>query len=218
MEGIGWRYISIGSDKISMLNVTPASTPTGTADERQYSSVTVSVQGRFMRADHSEHDCIIDTMSPFDAVLSCSTKPEIGERIVAYLDYLGRIEGKVSATGHRTFTITLNATDRKRDKLSAQLTWLANKHELSLPEDRRHERVAPSQAAAEIKLDDGRRYPCRIIDLSVSGAAVEIDVRPAFGTMVVLGNMRGRVVRHFQEGIAMEFTTIQPNEIIDQMS
>ncbi|WP_322988531.1 MULTISPECIES: PilZ domain-containing protein [unclassified Hoeflea] len=203
-----------------MLNVTPAPHPTGMTDpdERQYNSVTISVQGRFMRADHSEHDCIVDTMSPFDAVISCSTKPEIGERIVAYLDYLGRIEGKVSATGHRTFTIILNATDRKRDKLSAQLTWLANKHELSLPEDRRHERVAPSQSSAEIRLDDGRRYPCRIIDLSVSGAAVEIDVRPAFGTMVVLGNMRGRVVRHFQEGIAMEFTTIQPEEIINQLS
>ncbi|KJS08187.1 MAG: pilus assembly protein PilZ [Hoeflea sp. BRH_c9] len=188
------------------------------AAERQFSRVTISVQGRFMRADHSEHDCIVDTMSPFDAIISSSTQPAAGERIVAYLDYLGRVEGKVTETGFRSFTISINATDRKRDKLSAQLTWLANKHELGLPEDRRHERVAPSKPLSEIRLDDGRRYPCRIIDLSVSGAAVEIDVRPAFGTMVVLGNMRGRVVRHFQEGIAMEFMTIQPAEVINQMS
>lgn len=171
-----------------------------------------------MRADHSEHDCVVDTMSPFDAVISCSTSPDVGERIVAYLDYIGRIEGKVSLAGNRSFTISLNATERKRDKLSAQLTWLANKHELGLPEDRRHERIAPSNPISEIRLDDGRRYPCRIIDLSVSGAAVEIDVRPAFGTMVALGNMRGRVVRHFQEGIAMEFLTLQPNEIITRLS
>lgn len=171
-----------------------------------------------MRADHSEHDCVVDTMSPFDAVISCNTRPDVGERIVAYLDYLGRIEGKVSLVGNRSFTISLNATERKRDKLSAQLTWLANKHELGLPEDRRHERVAPSNPISEIRLDDGRRYPCRIIDLSVSGAAVEIDVRPAFGTMVALGNMRGRVVRHFQEGIAMEFMTLQPEENITRLS
>ena len=188
------------------------------APERQYSRVSISVQGRFMRADHSEHDCIVDTMSPFDAVISSGNRPEVGERIVAYLDYIGRIEGKVTETSNRTFTISLNATDRKRDKLSAQLTWLANKHELGLPEDRRHERVAPSNPMSEIRLDDGRRYPCRIIDLSVSGAAVEIDVRPAFGTMVVLGNMRGRVVRHFQEGIAMEFMTFQPEDAINQLS
>ncbi|MEP3435669.1 MAG: PilZ domain-containing protein [Hoeflea sp.] len=188
------------------------------APERQFSRVTISVQGRFMRADHSEYDCIVDTMSPFDAVISTAHRPEVGERIVAYLDYLGRIEGKVTETSHRSFTVSINATDRKRDKLSAQLTWLANKHELGLPEDRRHDRVAPSNPVSEIRLDDGRRYPCRIIDLSVSGAAVEIDVRPAFGTMVVLGNMRGRVVRHFQEGIAMEFMTIQPEEAIIKLS
>ena len=186
--------------------------------ERQYSRVTISVQGRFMRADHSEHDCIVDTMSPFDAVISSGNRPEVGERIVAYLDYIGRVEGKVTEASMRSFTISINATDRKRDKLSAQLTWLANKHELGLPEDRRHERVAPSNPVSEIRLDDGRRYPCRIIDLSVSGAAIEIDVRPAFGTMVVLGNMRGRVVRHFQEGIAMEFMTIQPETAINQLS
>lgn len=171
-----------------------------------------------MRADHSEHDCVVDTMSPFDAIISSNVRPQVGERIVSYLDYIGRIEGKVTETGFRSFTIGINATDRKRDKLSAQLTWLANKHELGLPEDRRHERVAPSNPISEIKLDDGRRYPCRIIDLSVSGAAIEIDVRPAFGTMVILGNMRGRVVRHFQEGIAMEFMTIQPEDAINQLS
>lgn len=187
-------------------------------EERQFSRVTISVQGRFMRADHSEHDCIVDQMSPFDAILSCNIQPETGERIVAYIDYIGRIEGKVTQVGMRTFTISINATDRKRDKLSAQLTWLANKHELALPEDRRHERVSPSNPTSEIRLDDGRRYPCRIIDLSVSGAAVEIDVRPAFGTMVVLGNMRGRVVRHFQEGIAMEFMTFQPEDTIKQLT
>jgi hypothetical protein len=186
--------------------------------ERQFNRVKISVHGRFMRADHTEHDCIVDTMSPFDAVISCNVRPEFGERIVAYLDYLGRIEGAVTETGSRSFTMSLNATDRKRDKLSAQLTWIANKHELGLPEDRNHERTTPSNPSSEIQLDDGRRYPCRIIDLSVSGAAVEIDVRPAFGTMVILGNMRGRVVRHFEEGIAMEFTTVQPEGAIRQHS
>ncbi|MEQ8481575.1 MAG: PilZ domain-containing protein [Hoeflea sp.] len=201
-----------------MLTASTTTNHNGSSDvaERDYSRVTVSVQGRFMRADHSEHDCVVDTMSPFDAVISCSSRPEVGERIVAYLDYIGRIEGSVTQAGLRGFTMALNATDRKRDKLSAQLTWLANKHELGLPEDRRHERLAPSNPSTEIRLDDGRRYPCRIIDLSVSGAAIEIDVRPAFGTMVVLGNMRGRVVRHFQEGIALEFTTIQPEDAISR--
>lgn len=190
--------------------------PQGSAPGK-FSSVTVSLPGRLMRADHSEHDCVVETMSPGDAMISCSSRPAEGERIVAYLDHIGRIEGKVTSASARSFTIALNATERKRDKLAAQLTWIANKHELGLPEDRRHDRTAADSPISEILLDDGRRYPCRIIDLSMSGAAIEIDVRPAFGTMVVLGNMRGRVVRHFQEGIAMEFMSVQPTERVQQM-
>lgn len=184
----------------------------------QYSRVAVDLHGRLMRADHSEHDCVVKVMSPGDAVLACSSLPNPGERIVAYLDHIGRIEGRVFEVGENNFTLSLNATERKRDKLSAQLTWLANKHELGLPEDRRHERLSPDNPMSEIRLDDGRRYPCRIIDLSMSGAAIEIEVRPAKGTMATLGNMRGRVVRHFQEGIALEFMSTYTPEQLSQLS
>ena len=32
---------------------------------------------------------------------------------------------------------------------------------------------------------------------------------------MVLGSMRARVVRHFDDGIAIEFTTIQPPESLE---
>ena len=91
---------------------------------------------------------------------------------------------------------------------------MANRHELSLPEDRRHERVIPTTRLTEIKLEDGRTYSVRIIDLSLSGAAVELDVRPAIGTLIWLGNMRGRVVRHFDEGVALEFAILQTHDTL----
>ena len=65
-------------------------------------------------------------------------------------------------------------------------------------------------------LDDGRRYPCRIMDLSLSGAAIDIDIRPAIGTAVRLGNMRGRVVRHFLEGVAIEFLSLQSRDTLTE--
>jgi hypothetical protein len=108
----------------------------------------------------------------------------------------------------------LQATERKREKLAAQLTWLANKHELGLPEDRRHDRLTPRQINTEITLEDGRRYACRLMDLSLSGAAVDIDIRPPLGTILRLGNMRGKVVRHFMEGVALEFDTVQSRETL----
>lgn len=184
------------------------------SDRRAFSRVTVNLPGRLMLANFEEYDCTASLMSPGDVILETAATAALGERIVAYLDHVGRIEGRVTGTDATGFTVALNATERKRDKLAAQLTWIANKHELGLPEDRRHDRFAPRKSRAELLLQDGRRYPCRIIDLSLSGAAVDIDVRPAIGTQVTLGTMRGRVVRHFQEGVAVEFATIQPQETI----
>jgi hypothetical protein len=177
------------------------------ADNRAFQRVVVNLQGRLMLSDSSEFDCRAIDMSPGDAQLLCTAMPQIGERIIAYIDHIGRLEGVVLKLVDHGFIISLQATERKREKLAAQLTWLANKQTLGLPEDRRHERIAPRTARSELGLEDGRVYPCRIIDLSMSGAAIEIDVRPAMGTPVRLGNMRGRVVRHFQEGVAIEFAS-----------
>ena len=183
-------------------------------DQRSFQRVSVNLPGRLMLPNHDEYDCSVIDMSPGDASFICSARPRVGERIIAYVDHLGRIEGNVALLNDEGFVIILTATDRKREKLAAQLTWIANKHELGLPEDRRHNRLTPRNTRTEITLDDGRRYPCRIIDLSLSGAAVDIDVRPALGTPVQLGNMKGRVVRHFQEGVAIEFSSVQSREAL----
>jgi hypothetical protein len=58
---------------------------------------------------------------------------------------------------------------------------------------------------------------CRIIDLSLSGAAVEVASRPPLWTSVRLGDLPGRVVRHFQEGVAIEFDHVQSAEVLGEM-
>lgn len=183
-------------------------------EQRSFQRVSVNLSGRLMLANHDEYDCTVLDMSPGDAAFTCHARPRVGERIIAYVDHLGRIEGTVATLTDTGFSIVLTATDRKREKLAAQLTWIANKHELGLPEDRRHNRLTPRNTLTDLTLDDGRRYSCRIIDLSLSGAAVDIDVRPALGTPVQLGHMRGRVVRHFQEGVAIEFSSVQSKEAL----
>lgn len=183
-------------------------------DRRQYQRVKVMLHGRLMLSDRSEHPCRVIDMSPGSAFLATDAAGRLGERVIAYVDHIGRIEGVVARVRDDGFALELNTTPRKKAKLAAQLTWLANKHELDLPEDRRHERIQPRNPSGILSLDDGRQYRCRIIDLSVSGAAVEINVRPALGTQVTLGNMRGQVVRHFDDGIAIEFAVIQRRDTL----
>ena len=186
--------------------------------EMQFQSVEVTLFGRFMMQDKREFPCQVQSMSSGSATLITPHIGAVGERIIAYVDHVGRLEGKILRVFHGGFAMTVNATTHKRDKLAAKITWIANRHELSLPEDRRHERIAPTKNATRIKLEDGRLYDVRIIDLSLSGAAIEMDVRPAIGTLMWLGNMRGRVVRHFDEGIAIEFAILQTHDTLREFT
>ncbi|SIQ12608.1 PilZ domain-containing protein [Rhizobium sp. RU20A] len=180
--------------------------------EGSFQRVGVKLQGRLMLSNREEFDCLVDEMSPGDAVVQCDVAPRNGERIIAYLDHVGRIEGTVARITEGSFVLQLTAPERKREKLAAQLTWIANKHELGLPEDRRHDRLQPRRTRTTLALEDGSIQPCRLLDLSLSGAAVDVESRPPLGTAILLGSIRGRVVRHFQEGVAIEFNRIQTRE------
>ena len=179
------------------------------AEDPRYQRVKVSVLGRYMLADRREFPCQVLEMSPGDAIVVAPVSGSEGEKVIAYIDHIGRIEGAIQSLVEGGFVMSLSASARKRDKMAAQLTWLANKDLLNLPEDRRHERVVPDIRHSSVVLDDGRRYNCKIIDISLSGAAIELDVRPAMGTPVTLGRMRARVVRHFPNGVAVEFASAQ---------
>ena len=179
------------------------------AETSKFQRVKVSVLGRYMLADRREFPCQILEMSPGDAVVIAPVAGIEAEKVIAYVDHIGRIEGTILKQIDGGFLMDIAASPRKRDKMAAQLTWLANKDILNLPEDRRHERVVPDIRHSTVVLDDGRRYNCKIIDISLSGAAIELDVRPAMGTPVTLGRMRARVVRHFQNGVAVEFASAQ---------
>ncbi|WP_210105047.1 PilZ domain-containing protein [Neorhizobium galegae] len=177
-----------------------------------FQRVSVNMPGRLMLDSHEEYPCTVTEMSPGDVVMTCVGAPVEGERIIAYIDHLGRLEGKVLELNNTGFVMSVIATGRKREKLAAQLIWLANRHELGLPEDRRHDRLSPRVTRAELTLEDGSRYPCRLVDLSLSGAAIDIEMRPKIGSPVMLNHLRGRVVRHFAEGVAIEFASIQTRE------
>ena len=170
-------------------------------DRRQFQRVKVNLHARFMTEDRSEHNCIAVEMSPATATFASEYPVQDGERIVAYIDHIGRVEGMVLRAFEGGFAADLNTSARKREKLD-------------LPEDRRHERLVPKNPQTTLVLSDGRQYRCRLLDLSLSGAAVSIAVRPALGTQVTIGNMRGSVVRHFDDGIAIEFAFVQRREAL----
>ena len=185
-------------------------------ERRRFQRVKVHLLGRYMLPDRREFPCQVINMSPGGLALLAPGIGNVGDRVVAYLDHIGRVEGKIARIIDNGFAMTVGATPRKRDKLAAQLTWLANRDILNLPEDRRHDRIVPRNPIAVLTLEDGTKMTCRIIDLSLSGAAVATDQRPAIGMLVNLGSVQGRVVRHLEEGFAVEFTRLQHPDFLEE--
>lgn len=187
------------------------------ADERRrFQRVRVNLLGRYMLADRREFPCQVANMSPGGMALIAPMSGKPGERIIAYIDHLGRLEGTIARLYQNGFAMTFAATPRKRDKLAAQLTWIANRHILNLPEDRRHGRITPRNPVTELTMPNGVRITCRIIDLSLSGTAIKTDQRPAIGMLLMLGKVQARVVRHLEDGFAAEFTRLQHPDFLEE--
>jgi hypothetical protein len=137
-------------------------------------------------------------------------------RIIAYIDSIGRLEGQITELTDGGFLMSINASQKKRDKLADTLTWLANRNVLSLAEDRRHLRRAPKRTDTTVVFADGSSHTCRVIDMSLSGAALATNLRPELGSPVRLGRIGARVVRHFEDGIGIEFMRLMSDGAIEQ--
>jgi hypothetical protein len=185
-------------------------------ERRRFQRVKVNLLGRYMLQDRQEYPCQVVNMSPGGMALAAPVVGQVGERVIAYVDHLGRLEGKIARPLTNGFAMTINATLRKRDVLAAQLTWLANRHILSLPEDRRHGRFIPRNPNAQLILPNGTNIGCRIIDMSLSGCAIATQERPTMGALVMIGKVQGRVVRHLEEGFAIEFVRLQHPDFLEE--
>ena len=170
-----------------------------------------------MLADRREFPCQVVNMSPGGMALIAPVAGNVGERVIAYVDHLGRLEGTIARPFQNGFAMTISATPRKRDKLAAQLTWLANRSILNLPEDRRHGRFVPRNPGARLILPNGTNVG--VPDhrhFAVRRRHRHTEQRPEIGSLVTLGKIPGRVVRHLEDGFAIEFTRLQHPDSVEE--
>lgn len=175
--------------------------------QRRFQRVPVKLFGRYMLESRRELPCQTVDMSPGDMTLFAPVKARIGEKVVVYLDEIGRFPGVATRHTENGFALTMNLSRMKRDKLADQLTWFANRNGCNLQEVRRHDRIVPLMQRTLLRLPDGQEIIAKIVDISLSGGGIETDVRPVPGARVVVGSTPAFVVRHFQTGIGVEFET-----------
>ena len=186
-------------------------------ERRRHARVKVALLGRYMLSNRTEFPCQSIDMSVGGLAITAPVKGRIGQRVIVYLEHIGRIEGDIARHTADGFGMTVIATSRKREKMAAQLTWLANRAALGLPEDRRHDRVQPKATRIVLTLSDGTEVPVKMLDMSLSGAAFSADVKLLITDPVILGKTQAKVVRKFEGGYAVEFQKAFVVDSIEQI-
>lgn len=178
------------------------------SEVRRYKRIDLPLLGRFLRRlTREEFTCRLVDISIGGAGLYSDAAPQAGETIVIYFDELGGLEGEVLRSVEGNFAVNFTASHRRRQKLAAQITWLVNRHELAAADQRRagHERIALAPKPVRIKLEDGSEVDQNVLDVSVSGASIDMPTRPELGTKLFVGRLPAKVVRHHSHGIGVEF-------------
>jgi hypothetical protein len=183
-------------------------------DMRRYRRLPLSLRGRFMRADRNEYSCELRNVSVGGAAIVTAHIPEVGERIVVYLDHLGGLEGTVARTMPDGFGLVFKVTEHKREKLAAQIMWLANREDFPDVTGRLHERVGTRGRRTTLKVEDGVVIDVELLDLSASGASIGTPARPPVGSFVVAGKTRAIVRRHHEHGIGLQFLSLLSPEAL----
>ena len=181
-------------------------------ERRKHQRVAFEAKGRFLAPDGGEHTCSLRDMSLSGIALGTDIAVEVGDPVIVYLDEFGRFEGKVVRTFEGGFAIETAISGPRRERLAQRLEALARGEKIEVSARRSFARYAPGEAGLEessvLTMGDGTTMPCRIVDMSLGGAQVAVDPRPPIGTDVSIGRMTGRVVRHTEAGIGIQFTNI----------
>lgn len=173
-------------------------------ERRRHARVDLPLKARFLGEDGEERPCLVANLSAGGALLRAAAPPKEGENVVIYIDEVGRFEGRVIRSVGSQFAVDYRGRRAKTRRTADALTVMLNNEPRA--NDRRAAPRIKTEARAVIRLEDGEMVPCSILDISLTGASIEIEPRPALGAIVTLGKMQAKVVRRHEKGVGVVFS------------
>jgi len=180
------------------------------ADRRRYRRIDVDLGGKiFLPSDEREAACKVLDLSPGGARISCEFDLPTDTTVILYIDGFGRLEGNIVRLTGGAFGVEFHCSALKRERIAEQLTAFINRDIVDETVVRRHDRT-PTRGLARFTRASGEIVSCEVLDLSLGGVSLKTDRRPPVGEIVLIGQMAGRIARHHENGIGIEFVTPVP--------
>jgi len=137
---------------------------------------------RDAKGDRRKFACRTINISQSAIVLAAPVAGAIGERVIAYFEEFGELNGAVIRVFDGGFAMKIVANPKDRSRFWDKLLWLKESQNLKVSDRRRHKRIIPQEPRSTLILSDGRILECFVIDMSASGVAVSADIVPSIGT------------------------------------
>lgn len=173
-------------------------------DRRKHLRVHAPLKARYMDQYGDEHACLIMNISAGGALVRAKAPPPFGAEVVLYVDRVGRFDCRVIRSGSKSFAVAYEQKRRRNAKIADSLTRIVNQNRRGA--DRRANPRVAHDAPAKIIFEDGTAAECAILDISLTGASIEISPRPPLGARLILGRMSAKVVRRHEKGVGVVFT------------
>jgi hypothetical protein len=100
-------------------------------ERRRDVRIIVSIPGRYSLSDRRDargerrvFACRAVNVSPHAIALATRVNGNVGERVFAQIDHLGKLEGAVVRPLERGFVMNIVASEEERDRLAAKIEWL----------------------------------------------------------------------------------------------
>jgi hypothetical protein len=100
------------------------------------------------------------------------------------------------------FGLAFVCTPSKRERIAEQLILFLNR---APGDDSPLRRRASQKGFAKFTRADGQIVHGEVSDISVTGVSLKTAVRPPIGEFVLIAEIAGRVARHHEDGIGIDF-------------
>jgi hypothetical protein len=178
-----------------------ADADTAIPERRRTRRTRLSLRGRCLLADGAEHPCQTIDVSITGLAISAYVVASMGERVIAYIDELGRLEGVVTRRGDGWFAIESKISRSRIDRLAQKLAELSGEDtHLADPSA-----LASQTRRAELRTDFGQIFAVGLAEETRFGAKVVANFALLPGARVTVDRRPAVVMREAAEGFVVEF-------------
>jgi hypothetical protein len=170
--------------------------------QREFQRIPVALDGMIFAAG-TMLECQLIDLSAGGARMRRANPVALTGDVVLYIQGFGRYRAHVSRSGDTELSVRFAIDEDTVLSLLKGLSSYVKGFDCGHTKLRKETRVTATLAAV-CRTGDGASLPCQILNASLRSMSLAMAERPQIGSLVTLGKTKLRVMRHHDQGIAVQ--------------